>query len=240
MLRCFCSQLGDAKYVTLNGDESHHLISVLRASKGAEVELVDGCGTIAKGHLENPDKNAAQIIVETLRTEIRQFHLSLIQSALTNGNTDFVLREACAIGVSEICILQAERSESKIKDRLDTKFAHWTKLLIEACKQSGNPFLPKLSFAQNVEKLSIEEDTVKFFGNIGKSSKYLIQELYSINRPSNIAIAIGPEGDFSREEKDFFLGENFIGCRLSNSVLRSATAAIYALSVINNYMNSLC
>lgn len=240
MLRCFCSQLNGLKKVTLNGSESRHLISVLRANKRTEVELIDGCGTVARGYVENFDKSAAQIAIETTRRESRHFHLSLIQAVLTNSNTEFILREACAIGVSKICILQAERSESKIRDKLDTKLTHWTKLLIEGCKQSGNPFLPELSFAKNVETLSADGSIAKFFGNISVSARYLIRELQPISKPCDITVAIGPEGDFSDREKEIFSSKNFVGCRLSSNVLRSETAAIYALSVIDNYMNSIC
>jgi 16S rRNA (uracil1498-N3)-methyltransferase len=227
------------EYVTLSGSESHHLIVVLRASKGTEVELIDGQGTAAKGHVESPDRGAARVSIVTSHTEIQNFRLSLIQATLTNNNLDFVIREACAIGVSSICILQADRSESKIMDRLETKLVHWNKLLIEACKQSGNLFLPKLSFAEDVGKLQIDENASKFFGHMG-ATKYLIHELSSIGRMRDIAIAIGPEGDFSEREKDFFFTENFTGCRLSDGVLRSETAAISALSVAYNYMNSTC
>ncbi|MDR1255352.1 MAG: 16S rRNA (uracil(1498)-N(3))-methyltransferase [Puniceicoccales bacterium] len=240
MLRCFCSEIGGAKSVTLSREESHHLVAVLRASGGAEVELIDGLGTVARGFVKKPDKAAAQVAISSSRVENRRFHLSLIQAALTNGNTEFVLKEACAIGVSEICILQAERSEAKIKNKLEAKLAHWAKLLIEACKQSGNPFLPKLSFAQNIEYLTIAGGGAKFFGHIGAPVKYLIQELGALDKPCNIAVAIGAEGDFSEREKELLLGKNFIGCKLSNNVLRSETAAIYALSVINSHMNSLC
>jgi 16S rRNA (uracil1498-N3)-methyltransferase len=227
------------KCVTLSEGESHHLISALRASKGTEVELIDGCGTVARGYVENFDKNAAQIAVTASHMAARKFRLSLIQATLTNNNMDFVIREACAIGVSNVCLVQAERSESKIGGKLETKFLHWNKLLIEACKQSGNPFLPKLSFVKSLKRLEIDGSASKFFGHIG-AERYLMRELISIERPCDIAIAIGPEGDFSKEEKDFLFGENFIGCRLSNTVLRSETAAIYALSVANNYVNSLC
>jgi 16S rRNA (uracil1498-N3)-methyltransferase len=231
--------LKGAECVTLNEGESHHLVSVLRASRGTEVELIDGNGTVAKGYVKNPDKSAAQIAVTASRTGMRKFHLSLIQATLTNNNMDFAIREACAIGVSNICLAQGERSESKIGGRLETKFLHWNKLLIEACKQSGNPFLPKLSFVENIKKLEIGENVSKFFGHIG-AERYFIRELISIGKPCDIAIAIGPEGDFSEEEKDFLFGKNFIGCKLSDTVLRSETAAIYALSVANNYVNSLC
>jgi 16S rRNA (uracil1498-N3)-methyltransferase len=231
--------LNGVECVTLSDGESHHLVSVLRASKGTEVELIDGRGTIAKGYIENPDKSAAQITIAASHMETQKFHLTLIQATLANSNMDFVIREACAIGVSNICLVQAERSESKIGDRLETKFLHWNKLLIEACKQSGNPFLPQLSFAENIGKLEISESVSKFFGHIG-AERHLIRELNLIGEPCDIAIAIGPEGDFSKKEKDFLFDKNFIGCRLSNTVLRSETAAIYALSVSDNYVNSLC
>jgi 16S rRNA (uracil1498-N3)-methyltransferase len=216
------------------------LISVLRASKGTEVEIIDGQGTVARGHVTGDDRKAARITVETSRSEKQKFRISLIQAALTGRSMDLIIGEACAIGTAEICILQAERSESKISDKIDGKFAHWNKLLIGACKQSGNPFLPKLSFASSINNLSFNDYELRFFGHIGTGAKHLVQALNSADKLRSIAVAIGPEGDFSEREREILFGENFIGCKLSDTVLRSETAAIYALSVINNHMCSIC
>jgi 16S rRNA U1498 N3-methylase RsmE len=106
MLRCFYSQLKGVKCATLSGGESHHLPSVLPVSKGMEVELIDGHGTVARGYVENPDKNAAQITVAAPRPETRKFHLSLIQATLTNNqkhwSVDHMPRTNGRIGVQNM------------------------------------------------------------------------------------------------------------------------------------------
>jgi 16S rRNA (uracil1498-N3)-methyltransferase len=240
MAKCFCSQLENKKFVTLDSGESHHLISVLRATKGTEIELINGHGILAKGHIENPDKRATQIAIETLKVEIPRFDIRLIQAALTNANTDFVVREACAIGISDICIVQMGRSQSKIKEKNETKLDRFRKILIGACKQSGNLFLPKLSFARSLEDVEISGSDVKIFACPNTSPRYLLEELIFTGRLHSITVAIGPEGGFLENERKFFLQKNFKECKLSDTVLRAETAAIYALSVISNYLYSIC
>lgn len=241
MLRCFCSDFSNQSSIILNEEESHHLIVVLRARKGTEVEILNGNGSIAKGYISIPNKKGAQIeIMQVTTFDISSPKIALIHANLTNNNTDFVIKEVSAIGIHNIYVLQSERSESKIKNKFETKLKHWVKLSIEACKQSKNPFLPKINFLLNIYDIPIFKNTLNLFGDMDKSAKSLLTYLQAEKCFQNIVIAIGPEGDFSENEKIYLKENNFIGCNLGHNILRAETAAIYSISVINNYLSSIC
>ncbi len=240
MLRAFSSIFDGQSAIILDENESHHIACVLRAKKGADIEILNGRGLIGSGRITSPDKKATK--VEILKTEHilpADVEITLLHATLTNSHTDFVIREATAIGVQNIWVFQSEHSESKIATKLNSKLEHWKKLSIEACKQSGNPYLPNIYFAPKLENIELpKQDVLCLFGHIDATSCPISTYLESTGTKNKIVIGIGPEGDFSEKEKDYLLSKNFRGCTLGKNILRAETATIYALSVINNYLEA--
>jgi 16S rRNA (uracil1498-N3)-methyltransferase len=146
--------------------------------------------------------------------------------------------ESKVIGESEIIFFETRNTEFKVGRKIDDKLLRWQQTAVEACKQSGNPFLPKISYFEKLESINLLPFGIKLFGGLEENSQP-IKKVISTNPPkSNICIAIGPEGDFSPSEYDYLIGNGFIECRLAqHNVLRSETAAIYALSVLDQLTN---
>lgn len=241
MLRAFSSDFDGQSGITLDEPESRHISCVLRAREGASIEVLNGRGMIGRGSVVLPDKKATKInFTEILVKSPAEPGITLLHASLTNNNTEFVIREATAIGVKNIWIFQSTYSESKIKNKLEAKNNHLRKVIIEACKQSGNPHLPDLYFAPDLYgiKFSQKESDLRLFGNISPSSRPLLGHLKMLGAAKNIIIAIGPEGDFSEQEKKFLFAQGFMDCSLGRHILRAETATIYALSVINNYLET--
>ncbi len=237
MLRTFCKNFNGQKNVTLNEAESKHMISVLRANSGNKIEVLNGNGLIGKGEILAANKKAVQIkINDTIKYSFSSPTVTLIQASLTNNNTDFLIKEATALGVKNFWIFQAEHSESKILQKFKTKAEHWKRLTIESCKQSRNPFLPTVNCVHKLQDIPLETgDVLSLFGYIANDSIPLIKCLNLHKTPKNIVIAIGPEGDFSEKEIMYLKSQNFIGCKLGTNILRSEIAALYSISVINSY-----
>lgn len=240
MLRTFSSIFNGQSVLSLDENESRHITCVLRAKKGAKIQILNGKGLIGHGQIQLPDKKATQIeILETMNVKPTECEISLLHAALTSGHTDFVVKEATALGVRNLWIFEAEHSESKLKSKAEAKLNHWGKLAIEACKQSGNPYLPNLYFAQNLYEIEIlSEQNLGLFGHIDPLSQPLLKCLQETESFKNFTIAIGPEGDFSEKEKQYLTDKNFQSCSFGKNVLRAETAAIYALSVINSYFDT--
>lgn len=230
MKRCFYD--GDLRpgILELSRDESHHLCTVSRAKKGIEVQVLNGAGSIANGVLVNPhDKFAAIEVNDVLYCRPREKKITLIQAVLTNNNSDYIVREATAIGVSEIIFVETNNCESFVQHRLEAKSERWRALAITACKQSGQPFLPKINYSHALQDIDYTQFDTKILASLTSDSVFL----RTVNFGEKICLAIGPEGDFSKTEYDFFTEQGFVSCRLARNVLRSETAAIYALSIID-------
>ena len=118
----------------------------------------------------------------------------------------------------------------------------WQRVATEACKQSGQNWLPEVQIPKKPEEL-FQSDQLKYdlllIASLQKESKHLkeilseYQDSHQKTRPNSVLILIGPEGDFTPSEINVALN---IGCSpmsLGPIVLRSETAALYSLSVLS-------
>jgi 16S rRNA (uracil1498-N3)-methyltransferase len=234
MRRCFYDGDVVVGLLELSPRESCHLCGAMRVSAGGTVEILNGKGCVARGKVVRADKKHATVAIETVAMEeVRLPHISLLQAVLTNANNDYVVREATAIGASEIVFFETQNTECKLGGRVDSKLTRWGIIAAEACKQSGNPFLPKISYVERLERVDLSGFGMKIFGGLSAGSRSL-KSTFDVNLPHRkICMAVGPEGDFSPTECDLLKSNGFQECRLSPNVLRSETAAIYALSVLD-------
>ena len=238
MQRCF--HYGDLIVgdLTLCDAESHHLRDVIRIRIGDEIAVLNGAGKIGVGIIKFFDRKSVIVgINKVVLCGKRQLQISLVQAALLNNNNDFIVREATAIGVSEIIFFEAENSECKLHDKITNKLNRWEAISVGACKQSGNPFLPKISFCKNFFDFKTDEKFLKLFGGLSQKSKRLGDVLSENPNARHIYITIGPEGDFSSREYEYMRDNGFLECRLTNNILRSESAALYALSIVDHFYN---
>jgi 16S rRNA (uracil1498-N3)-methyltransferase len=223
----------------LSQSESHHLCNVMRAQIGSAITVLNGKGFHAHGMLAVADGKSAQIRIESIdKFNPHDYPITLLQAVLKGSNNDYIVREATAIGVSEIIFFETQNTECKLRGKIDNKLLRWQQTAIEACKQSGNPFLPKISYFERLESIDLLPFGIKLFGGL-KGNTQPIKKVLSFHLPqSSICMAIGPEGDFSPSEYAYLTQNDFIECRLTHhNVLRSETAAIYALSVLDQLTN---
>ena len=225
----------------LSSTESHHLVAVLRVRTGAVVTLFDGSGCSWEGTLQQADKrNATVAIVSENEPQKPSYELGLAQALPKGKLMESIVRRAVEIGVTQIYPLLTERTEIQgDAESFKKKEQRWHLAAIEACKQSGNYLLPTVNPIQAIEDfLSSHRMGPRAFGMVGSlepQACYLKQALAKHEqRPEGGFCLIGPEGDFTPEEYKQAYAKGFAAIRLSDPVLRSETAAIYALSILNN------
>jgi 16S rRNA (uracil1498-N3)-methyltransferase len=221
--------LEEGSIIHLNGKEAHHLFHVLRANDGEKIIILNGQGHYAEGHIF--DSKTQQVKIDSVHF-MEKNKIMLCPSLLKNRAMDFLIREATAIGVGKIIPLIAERSEVKINGQTAMeKQLHWNSIAKEACKQSGNPHLPIIEMPQKLTHIKFPSTT--FIAALRENAQNIFSHQSEIkNNP--IAVLIGPEGDFSESEYQYFSQKNFHFIHLGKNILRSETAALYLLSVIDH------
>lgn len=233
--------------IRLSPEESHHLVVVNRCSRGEPVVAFDGHGREWLTECIDPAKHGAVLRVkETRPAATRAFSITLAQ-ALPKGSTmDDIVRQATEVGAARIVPLLSERTQVHLDgNRADKKVEKWRTTAIEAAKQCGNPWLPEIAPLQKFDAWLAGSPAydLKLVASLHAGTTTLKQALikHAAHHPSpprNAVWLVGPEGDFSPAEMTAAITAGFMPVTLGPLVLRSDTAAIYALSILSNALQA--
>jgi len=145
---------------------------------------------------------------------------------------EIILQKATELGIAKIIPIISERTEVK-----DLNIERAKKIVVEATEQSNQLNVPDIEEPQKLKDFinSLDGNTNLFFADINTEKKI---DNKIIEKSKKISVLIGPEGDFSPNEREMILArDNVISFSLSKNILRTETAAISALSLINYSLN---
>jgi 16S rRNA (uracil1498-N3)-methyltransferase len=223
----------EAQNLTLNEEQSKHIIQVLRMQKEEEILLTDGKGTKAHSVITDDHRKRCEVkIVSVEKQEELIPKVSIAISLIKNASRfEWFLEKATEIGVNEIIPIICARTE-KEKFRVD----RLQNILISAMLQSQQCWLPVLREPTPFENLVNESrQEQKFIAHcISQQKKQLsslIQNL-TFDIQNNFLMLVGPEGDFTENEIQFALSKNYLPVALGDTRLRTETAGIAALVLL--------
>lgn len=146
---------------------------------------------------------------------------------------DFILQKCCELGVSRIIPLNTKRSIVKLDSKETKKIERWNKILKEASEQSKRVVIPTVSNICSIEDLVEEDYDIKILCTVNELSNDIKKVLSKDLNGARIVIVIGPEGGFEKEEEQTLIANGYVPTSLGKRVLRTETASLYALSIIN-------
>ena len=229
--------------VQLDEAASRHLVKVLRLGPGRPLILFDGEGGEYTAELLEAGKKARAKVGDYCEDD-RQSPLAItLAIGISRGDRfDWVIQKATELGVKDIQPLFTERCEVKLSgDRLQKKLGQWQQIAISACEQSARnrvpEILPPMKLPQYLDEHrdSVDGDVA---GNTLKlvlhhrTEETLAQLEQQLGRPRSTLLLVGPEGGLSAEEIELALDKGFHALRLGPRVLRTETAPVAALSVL--------
>jgi 16S rRNA (uracil1498-N3)-methyltransferase len=228
MLRAYCSHWdGGETLPELGRDEMHHLVRVRRVRVGEIVEILNGRGHVGRTRVETVDKRFAQLILERVDfVPASRLTVNLLV-ALPKGKTfPALLQKAVELGVAAITPLVTDHVEVA-PSRASIKRDHWKSVLVEALKQSGNPWMPELHAPIDLKDyLTRETERQSLCAALQPDAQPLWKLLQEGLRPEGVIdVFVGPEGDFSDDEYARLRGAGCLFCSLGPLVLKVETAA---------------
>jgi 16S rRNA (uracil1498-N3)-methyltransferase len=214
----------------LSEEESKHAIRVLRLEAGDKVQLIDGRGGFYDAQIQDahPKRTILNITSVTPNFNRRNHYLHIAVAPTKNiERLEWFLEKATEIGIDEISLIIAQRSERK-----EVKVDRLNKIITAAIKQSLKAYHPVLNDAVKLNQLLTQPfDGQKFIAHCEAGEKFDLRKEITTN--GRYLVLIGPEGDFSPAEIELALENNFKPITLGEARLRTETAALEACFEVN-------
>jgi 16S rRNA (uracil1498-N3)-methyltransferase len=228
--------------ITITGNEAHHIRDVMRLKVSDKVSCFDGTGKEYTGLIK--EVNPKEVIVDIIQTREPKvkdsISVTLIQAIPKKEKMDYIAEKATELGVRRIIPVMTERTvvnwdEEKKARSLD----RWNKISRAASKQCNRLDLPEImpvtTFSEALKAVSGQD--LAMIAALSGDTIPLKKALQGAS-PRNIVIAIGPEGDFTPQEIEEARSAGFKPVGLGQRVLKSDTAGLAVLAIINHELSS--
>jgi 16S rRNA (uracil1498-N3)-methyltransferase len=239
-------ELQSGSLVELPRETGAHLAKVLRARSGDEVVLFNGDGREYTGVIEKVQGSRVSASIGAARSKDREspFQLTLVQCVPRGDRMDFIVQKATELGVVRIVPVLSQRSVVRLDEGQSvSKQAHWRAVAVSACEQCGrnrvpgvDTPLPLLNYLGALAAHATEDDVLRLVLEPEREQRTEHRsrsiDIASSQSASRAQIAIGPEGGFAPEELEAFDLSAFSRVGLGPRVLRTETAAIAAIVVL--------
>lgn len=217
----------------LDGSSAHHIANVLRMKQGDQLKLFNGSGYFFSASITQSSKKSVSVFIdasEKAHTE-SSLHTHLGQVMSRGDRMDYAIQKSTEMGVNEITPLMSDRCELKLKsDRESKRLAHWQQVAISASEQCGRATVPTIHPVSSLEEW-MEKQSGKGLSLVFHHRD--TQNLAKIQSPpSHVNLLIGPEGGLSEAEIEQAKQANFMACTFGPRVMRTETAPVACLSVL--------
>jgi len=215
----------------LSKDHTHYLVNVMRAKRGLNVNFFNINGEWLS-EIIFLDRDRVEVkFLKKIKNASRQANIELAICLVKKTPMEIIIQKSTELGVTKFSPIISERTEVK-----EINIERARKIAIEATEQSNQTHVPEIS----------KPTKLKDFLNNLKEKKLLFADINSKNKinkktiqnQKRISVLIGPEGDFSSNEREIInTNKNVIPFSLSKNILRTDTATISTLSIISYFLN---
>jgi 16S rRNA (uracil1498-N3)-methyltransferase len=218
----------------VSGEEARHISLSHRIKNGEKIKLQGKNGKRFLAQVLAADKKSLKVkTLEQLDVPAEsKVKITLFQSIVSEKALDFIFQKGTELGVSKIVLFNSANTATKLSQEIfKDKLERWNKILSEAAKQSERSVCPELVFSKDVSSVVELMDQEKVF--LADANGQKISQIKFTAK--TIGFIVGPEGGFTEQEINIFKSlPNSQAILLSNFVLRSETAAISGLAVLQN------
>lgn len=229
-----------AACLTLEGEAHRYLTRVLRMGAGAQIDLFDGRGQEATATIERVGPRDLTVRVLSRRTVARPAtaEVTLLQGLPRPERMDLIVQKAAELGARRLIPVRATRSASGQKPRPE----RWERIALEAARQSGRAELmeiaPLTPLGDAVSSAAIGTSDIRVVPWEEAPEAPPLASLVPATATA-VAVLIGPEGGLTAEEIAAATGAGFKIATLGPRILRTETAALAALAVIQSRVGGL-
>ncbi len=212
----------------LSKEHTHYITNVMRLKRGSNVNFFNSEGEW-ESEIVFLDKDRVEVkFLKKVKESQKKNKIELAICLVKKNPMEMILQKATELGVSKIIPLISERTEVKELNQDRAK-----KIAIEATEQSNQMFPPDISEVTKLKDFleNLNKNTKLLFADVNSKNSLKIEDLKNYK---SLCILIGPEGDFSPSERQSILSFSQVApFTMSKNILRSDTAVISAISLVN-------
>jgi len=234
------ASLAPGERVRVAGSAATHIARVLRLKAGDALTLFNGRGGEYAGRIEEFGKGAVTVSVGEQRPIEREssLALTLAQGVSRGERMDWVVQKATELGASRIVPVFTERSVVRLAAKqADRKVQHWRAIAVGACEQSGRNRIPEVAAPLDFHEFLQTEAPAAMRLLLSPTGAVRMSDLE--HSGTGITVLIGPEGGLAEAEQQAAVAAGFKPVRLGPRVLRTETAALAALTLIQRDFGDL-
>ncbi len=217
----------------LSKEHTHYVVNVMRLKRGSNINFFN-----IEGEWESEivflEKERVEVkFLKKVKEPQKKNKIELAICLVKKNPMEIILQKATELGVSKIIPIISERTEVK-----ELNYDRAKKIVIEATEQSNQMFPPEISKVVKLKDFlkNLDQTTKLLFGDVNSKDNLGIEKFKNLK---SLTILIGPEGDFSPSEREFILSfSQVMPFTISKNILRSDTAVISAISLVN-FVNNL-
>jgi len=231
--------LSQGQAIELDTQTSVRIARVLRLKIGDALTLFNGQGGEYKSHITQLDKRrvCCEILEFIDRSVESPLKIHLAQGISKGERMDYTIQKAVELGVDEIIPLMTARTSVNLSpERQQRRLAHWQSIVISACEQCGRNKVPEVKPIESLANwLLTNRDSLNIVLDPGATQglkTFPTSKQHAMPQP--VTLLIGPEGGLSREEISLAAQHGFIPTQCGPRILRTETAAVAVLSVLQS------
>ena len=217
----------------LSKEHTHYVVNVMRLKRGSIINFFN-----IEGEWESEivflEKERVEVkFLKKVKEPQKKNKIELAICLVKKNPMEIILQKATELGVSKIIPIISERTEVK-----ELNYDRAKKIVIEATEQSNQMFPPEILKVVKLKDFlkNLDQTTKLLFGDVNSKDNLSIEKFKNFK---SLTILIGPEGDFSPSEREFILSfSQVMPFTISKNILRSDTAVISAISLVN-FINNL-
>jgi 16S rRNA (uracil1498-N3)-methyltransferase len=218
----------------LTKEQTHYLRDVMRLKTGDKLSIFNTQGEW-NAIIESYDKNETKIkIMEKVRDKNNEKNIWLAFSPIKQNPLNFVIQKGTELGVQKFIPILSERTVVR-----EINIERVKKIIIESSEQSNRISVPEINKPESLKKFlsQFPKKASLIFCDIN-STENSLKNILKKNNEKPVCVLIGPEGDFSENERKMIIDLNQThSISLAKNILKAETAALSAITIVNYHLN---
>ena len=213
--------------ILCTSDLSHRIRNILRMKNDEKLSVFNNIGEY-EAYLSIEGKKVSINLTKELPRVRCQNRVCIAVSVINMKLMDMIIQKSVELGATDFYPVYTKRSQYK---NVDKKVDHWNKIIISATEQCGRLMMMKIHEPSNLEGFINQHDNKACYVLNPEGDKFSSNDFYQ----NDITVFIGPEGGFEDNELISFKQNNWKTRSINGNILRTETACISVLTLIENY-----